>query len=194
MTEAEWLDSNDPWQMLCHIKPKASSRKLRLWVCAALRRHITSKEEAPWQSVDLGEKWADSEVSRAEVSAFRKKHRPIRWTALVQSAFDTARVMAQTVMAHGLHSPEQAPELLREVFGNPFRPVQVAPEWLAACDRAALRLAEAIYREQAWDRMPILADALEDAGCADADILTHSRSARVHVRGCWLLDVLLDRT
>jgi len=52
------------------------------------------------------------------------------------------------------------------------------------------RLARAIYEEGRCGDLPILADALEDAGCTDADILEHCRSAGPHVRGCWLLDLL----
>jgi hypothetical protein len=55
------------------------------------------------------------------------------------------------------------------------------------------KLAEAIYEERAFDRMPILADALEEAGCADADVLRHCRDPGPHVRGCWVLDLILDK-
>jgi len=56
-----------------------------------------------------------------------------------------------------------------------------------------IALAQAIYDEQAFDRMPVLADALEDAGCANAEILGHCRSPCPHVRGCWVVDLLLKR-
>jgi hypothetical protein len=82
-------------------------------------------------------------------------------------------------------------ELVREVFGNPFRPVALAPAWLTSDVRA---LARAIYAERAWDRMPILADALQEAGCENEDVLAHCRSATApHVRGCWVVDLLLGK-
>lgn len=80
--------------------------------------------------------------------------------------------------------------LLRCIFGNPFRPVAVNPEWLALTVQS---LAAAIYEERAFDRLPILGDALEDAGCANQDILSHCRGGGEHVRGCWVVDLLLGR-
>jgi hypothetical protein len=82
-------------------------------------------------------------------------------------------------------------DLLRDLFGNPFRPAAVRPAWLASADRTVLRLARAIYDEQAFDRLGILADALEEAGCTDAAFLGHCRRPAEHVRGCWVLDALL---
>jgi hypothetical protein len=73
--------------------------------------------------------------------------------------------------------------LLRDLFGNPFRPVACDPAWRTPSVR---RLAEVIYEEGAFDRLPILADALEEAGCDNADILSHLRGPGPHVRGCWL--------
>jgi hypothetical protein len=82
-------------------------------------------------------------------------------------------------------------DLLRDLFGNPFRPVAVGR---AERTPTVLALAELIHNDRAFDRLPILGDALEDAGCTNAAILDHCRSAGVHVRGCWLLDLILART
>jgi hypothetical protein len=84
-------------------------------------------------------------------------------------------------------------DLLREIFGDPFHPVRLQRVWLAANDRAVVKLAQGIYAERAFDRMPILGDALEDAGCSHRVILEHCRSAMEHVRGCWLVDAILGR-
>jgi hypothetical protein len=54
-------------------------------------------------------------------------------------------------------------------------------------------LAQAIDDERAFDRLPILADALEDAGCTDADLLNHCRGPGLHVMGCWVVDMLLGK-
>ena len=83
--------------------------------------------------------------------------------------------------------------LLSEVFGNPFRPPSLPPHLLAWNDGTVPRLARAIYDERAFDRLPILADALEDAGCTNADLLSHLRGPGPHVRGCWALDLLLGK-
>lgn len=77
------------------------------------------------------------------------------------------------------------------VFGNPFRPVMVDPAWLAWNDGTVPQMARAIYEDRRFEDMPILADALEDAGCDDADMLRHCRSQDKHVRGCWAIDRIL---
>jgi hypothetical protein len=82
---------------------------------------------------------------------------------------------------------EQA-ALVRCVFGNPFRP---QPESATSLTREIGDLAEVIYAERAFDRMPLLADALEASGGTSADLIEHCRSGREHERGCWVLDLLL---
>jgi hypothetical protein len=84
--------------------------------------------------------------------------------------------------------------LLRDIFGNPFRPVGVDPAWLTWTDGLVLRLARSIYDDRAFDCLPILADALEDAGCENADLLAHCRQPGEHVRGCWVVDLLLGKS
>ena len=80
-------------------------------------------------------------------------------------------------------------------IGNPFRDAYVRPEWLAWQGGKAVKLAQAIYDERGFDRLPIVADALEDAGCDEADILGHCRQqGAVHVRGCWVIDLLTGRS
>jgi hypothetical protein len=85
-------------------------------------------------------------------------------------------------------------DFLRDLFGpSPFRRVTVDPSWLAWSGGMIARLAEAIYEDRAFDRLPILADALEEAGCTDADILGHCRGGGNHVRGCWPVDLILGK-
>jgi hypothetical protein len=88
--------------------------------------------------------------------------------------------------------------LIRDIFGNPFRPVALSP---ALRTPAVLALAQAAYENRTLpsghlehDRLAILADALEEAGCTDQDILTHLRAPGPHVRGCWVVDLLLGKT
>ena len=80
--------------------------------------------------------------------------------------------------------------ILRDVFRNPYRPVAIEPIWLTS---TVVALASVIYQEKAFDRMPILADALEEAGCDNAEILNHCREPGEHVRGCWVVDLLLGK-
>jgi len=80
---------------------------------------------------------------------------------------------------------------LRDIFGNPFRPIAFDPSWRSD---TAVSLAKHIYESRDFSAMPILADALQDAGCDSADILGHCRDAnQVHVRGCWVVDLVLEK-
>src|SRR5688572_18552310 len=82
-------------------------------------------------------------------------------------------------------------EMLRDVFGNPFRRPRFTSAWLTS---DVLALARGIYDERAFDRMPILADALQDAGCNYDLVLNHCRDTSLtHVRGCWVVDALLGK-
>jgi len=79
-------------------------------------------------------------------------------------------------------------DLLHDIFGNPFQPVNLDPQWLTP---TVSLLARGIDAEKAFDRLPILADALEEAGCDHPHVLAHCREHRDHVRGCWVLDLVL---
>jgi hypothetical protein len=81
-------------------------------------------------------------------------------------------------------------KLLRDIIGNPFGLVTFEKEWLTA---KVVLLARAIYDGQAFERMGVLADTLQEVGCANADILGHCRGPGPHVRGCWLLDLVLGK-
>ncbi len=90
--------------------------------------------------------------------------------------------------------------LIHDIFGNPFRPVARDLNWLAWNGGTVTKIAKAIYDERELPsghldpaRLAILADALEEAGCNDTDILAHCRSDGPHVRGCWLIDLLLGK-
>ncbi len=80
--------------------------------------------------------------------------------------------------------------LVREIFCNPLRPLSVDPAWRTP---QALALARTAYDECRWEDLPLLADALEEAGCTEEAILSHCRAPAPHVRGCWVVDLLLDR-
>jgi hypothetical protein len=103
------------------------------------------------------------------------------------------------VMARELCPEEDGPqaELLRDIFGNPFRPATFDPAWLTP---TVTSLALAAYDERSLPSgeldkagLAVLADALEDVGCQDAEILGHCRQVAAHVRGCWVVDLLLGK-
>jgi hypothetical protein len=83
--------------------------------------------------------------------------------------------------------------LIRCIFGNQFCPASLDPAWLAWNGGTVASLATAIYDHRRFADLPVLADALEDAGCADAAILAHCRGPDEHVRGCWVVDLLTGR-
>jgi hypothetical protein len=81
-------------------------------------------------------------------------------------------------------------DLLRDIFGNPFQPVRADPAWLHRNEGIVLKLAQALYDERAFERLPLLADAVEDAGCTEDALVSHLRGPGPHARGCWALDLL----
>jgi hypothetical protein len=83
--------------------------------------------------------------------------------------------------------------VMRDIFGNPFQAADIAQDWLHFNKGIVPSIARAVYDERRWEDMPVLADALEDAGCTDADILNHCRGPGPHVRGCWVVDLLLGK-
>jgi hypothetical protein len=85
-------------------------------------------------------------------------------------------------------------DLIRDIFGNPFRRVAVDPAWLAWNHGTVPAIARHIYDDRAFHDLPILADALEDAGCTNTDLLDHCRGPGPHVRGCWAVDLLLGKS
>ena len=83
--------------------------------------------------------------------------------------------------------------ILHDVVGNIFRPAAIDSAVLDWDDGRGKKIAQSIYEGHAFERMPEVAEALEEAGCTDTAILDHCRQPREHVRGCWLLDLLLGK-
>jgi hypothetical protein len=116
-----------------------------------------------------------------------------RWAAVAVCYAVVPNDLWGTVNALGEISPaEKEPYsvIFRDVFGNPFRPVVLEQNWLTP---RVVALAQRIYDNRAFDPLPILADALEESGCTNADILTHCREPGPHVRGCWVIDLLTGK-
>jgi hypothetical protein len=81
-------------------------------------------------------------------------------------------------------------DLARHIAGNPFRPVSRGPEWRSA---PAVALARQMYDSRNFSAMPVLGDALEEAGCLEEQVSAHCRASSTHVRGCWLVDLILSK-
>jgi hypothetical protein len=98
--------------------------------------------------------------------------------------------------SRAIREREQAAQAsaLRDIVANPFGPpAVVTPGWLAWNEGTIRGIAQGIYDDRAFDRMPVLADALEDAGGDGEAILRHCRQEREHIRGCWVLDLWLQK-
>jgi hypothetical protein len=224
MTEAEWLECGSPDEMLTFVHPAASVRKLRLFGVACCRRIWELMPDVKCElAVDIAEGHAEGYCDdEALEAASQRVSSVIDSLALFSGADSNAAAAAEWVSSHDdfarTHVPasaamankktagsswardwdfeqlaeyRQQANVFREIFGNPFRPVALDPAWRTS---DVLLLARGIYEEKAFDRMPILADALQDAGCDRADILGHLRDAKqTHVRGCWALDLVLEK-
>ena len=214
MNEAQWLASPDSLGMLRYLGKKASGRKLRLFAVACVRRiEGLLSDERSRRAAALAERYADRQVKRQELRAAAQEARAAA-NALYAATGDNHAALAATEAAAYTapraayaaanfaesalgewRSQERAAQagLLRCVFGNPFRRPAVRRTWLAWEGGTVGKLAQAVYDERAFERLPLLADALEDAGCADPELLGHLRGPGPHVRGCWAVDLLLGK-
>jgi hypothetical protein len=215
MTEAEWL-ACDHVHLLCeHVKDRLLGRKGILFAVACCRRipHLHQDPDLV-AAVNGAEAIADCPSLREELAPLQDRVFR-RWAATQYrsgEAFTLSAVLAcwddrpggaayhVRDDAAAAATPSGQPirsslflDLVHDIIGNPFRPVVVIPDWLTWNDGLIAGLAGTIYAEHAFDRLPILADALEDAGCTQRDILDHCRGAGQHVRGCWVLDLLLGK-
>lgn len=205
MTEAEWLAATDPTPMLEFVWLNASNRKRRLVACGCCRHHWQQvSHPASRRAVEVAELYADDLASLEMLTdAFQvgfwwptdtaedwKKH-SLDWGCACAAAPRLEQSTTNFVLLRKAHAEAITQcGLLRDIF-NPFRPVIADPKWLTS---AVVGLAQAIYAERAFDRMPILGDALEEGGCDVPDVLNHCRQPGEHVRGCWLIDTLTGRT
>jgi hypothetical protein len=115
---------------------------------------------------------------------------PLLASSSVRSAFGS--VIRPDYYADADRAEQSLLSIARDIFGNPFRPVVFDPEWRSD---TALSLAKHSYDARDFAQMPILADALQDAGCDNAEILSHCRDANAtHVRGCWVVDMILGKS
>jgi hypothetical protein len=122
-------------------------------------------------------------------TAFRfQRHDGGNWSWVADTEVEEANGYA--VLAAFATAQAKNCELIRDIFPNPFRPVAVDPEWLVP---TVTTLARIIYDDRALDQMPDLADALEQAGCTNEEILAHCRQPGEHVRGCWVVDLILGK-
>jgi hypothetical protein len=188
---------------------RLGERKLRLLACAAVRRLPGSGRSSFAQTVDLAERFADGKASAHELAArrFAGRFQPgdPAW-AVCWDPHEPARAMAERALAwvaglggasgsHLIGREEEAQaDLFREVATHLLLGDTFDPAWCAFDGGIVAQLAGGIYEDRAYDRMPVLGDALEEAGCTSKEILEHCRQdPAVHVRGCWVVDLCLDK-
>lgn len=183
----------------------AEERRLRLFGVACCRRIWTKLSRVLRDHVEVAERHADGLVGDGvlkktwrENCKTERRNRPSAavgwllwgpWMNWVTYETAIGRVALCANEVGGFEYWVQA-DLLRDVAGNPFRRVEADPSWRT---RDVVALAEGIYEGRSFDRMPVLGDALEDAGCTNADVLAHCRGPGPHARGCWVADLLLGK-
>jgi hypothetical protein len=207
MTAAKWLRETDPEVLMAYLmERRPSERKLRLFAIACSRRtkaHYENRADAAEDRkvTALAERFADGlATAEALAKAFPcTRPRGATWIVADPEAANAAQAFV-TAEAEDFDcgQPHKA-ILLRDLFGNPFhlRKLRFDSGWLTL---TVVSLAMAAYEERLkpiFDldpvRLAILADALEDAGCGDEAILGHLRSSGPHIRGCWALDLCLNK-
>ena len=221
MTASDWATGTDPHAMLSLLRGReVSPRKVRLFAAACCRRVWPLLADPRSRSaVEAAERCADGDLpgdqlaalGRAAVEAADQAARdaeeaeddtPYRVAeAAAFAASDEADVLERVARGAAYYAadprlPETAAEraaqasLLRCVVANPLRPTPFSPEWRTS---TAVTLAAQMYESRDFSAMPILADALMDAGCNNNDILEHCRGLEPHVRGCWVVDLVLGK-
>lgn len=233
MTEAKWLNSADPKEMLDFlagkvprkVKPslvallqRCGERKLKLFAVACCRRlPVTAHSPSVQQLADRVERLADNLAKFGNCLEDHMYDDPNDVGAVDGAHTIEGMLICSVPEVFPFYSPEEKYQalleyleklqclsgqvmqeervaqvhLLRDLIGNPFRPSSADPSWIT---NDVVALAQALYEERAFDRLPILADALEEAGCDNQDILSHCRQLGDHVRGCWAVDLLLGKT
>jgi hypothetical protein len=203
------------------VTTEPSERQLRLLLCGFCRCCWRDLDDVARAAIDLAERYTEGSASKQDLQAAHEKFATAgsAWRHLFNWPASAAAwpVQLKFVCSHATNSnrllnaenvlepwtrPGQRPvseywptisNLVREIVGNPFRPVAVDPPWLRWQDGLVARLAQSLYDDRHFAELPILADALEDAGCDSPDLLTHLRSPGPHVLGCWALDALIGK-
>ncbi len=208
-SEAEWRSCRDPLAMWKCVEDRSSDRKIRLLACGCLRL-VNNERSGNEPFLSLAEHLADGTVTADEAEQaheLNERHLwgeniaawtifPIVRTAAFQLQGSTSDRLRERLSKteRGKIRANECPEqvlLFRCVFGNPLRPVAFAPAWLTS---TVVTLARQMYESHDFGAMPILADALQDAGCDNEDVRCHCQDTETkHVRGCWVVDSILDK-
>lgn len=191
------------------LSHRAIRRKFRLFYCACCRIRWSLLPALAQQAVETVERYADGLGNAKQLRAARRTaetvaratqpvpyadaYNPAEWEVtntvrlVIAAAAVNARLRLGSVSSAWPVSGVEQVTLLRELFGNPFHPISVEPSWLTP---TVLTLAHIVRTERAFELMPVLGDALQDAGCDNAEVIDHCYGPGPHVTGCWLVDRL----
>jgi hypothetical protein len=185
-----WADGDTDFEEFCDVSVEAFAAARELEQNGSRGEEQLAASAAKWLSPD------DSKLFRAAEFAGEA----IGFQALCRSGLVSPVTPLNEALAYWRHptflgakaTEETAQaELIREMQRNPFRNVAFQESWLTS---TVLALARQIYQDSDYSLLPILADALQDAGCDSGDVLNHCRDPQqVHVRGCWVVDLVLGR-
>lgn len=219
MTESEWLSCTDPAAMFLLLRDSggATERKLRLFACACCRLvwHLLGDVRSR-EAVEVAERFGDGHATQGQLDAAREAASAAwnaAWAAAGEADWDAARDAAWVACAAASDAaasaasassaawdvdPGTRADLFRDIF-NAWLPA-LTPSLLAWHDALIPRLAQAAYDERFLpsghldpQRLAVLSDALEEAGCTDAALLEHLRGEGPHWRGCWAVDAVLRK-
>jgi hypothetical protein len=218
MTEDKWITAANPLNLLLHVKraapglrTKHGRRKFRLFASGCARRALTEQSTALLPAIEAAERFADGEMDTTELYAISTTiFRSPVWKSLPRSmqtvvlrlidpeTWGSVQVWRwvtnpdmDTLRGNKpIEEKRHLAALVRDLFGNPYRPVKFDRSWRTS---TAVALTDGIYADRAFDRLPILADALEEAGCDSGEVLAHCRGDGPHARGCWVVDLVLGK-
>jgi hypothetical protein len=209
VTEKQWLAFDDPGGVIQAAGARATERKVRLF-CVACCRHVlhlapAGKRKTAETSLALAERYADGAGTRVERLKAQEKagrsysmvHATMAARCTPSDAYYAAR-HACDFASYGKNGVEESvtraaqADLARDILGPlAFRPTTLEAAWLTP---TVVQLAQGIYDDRAFDRLPILADALQDAGCDSDEVLGHCRGPGPHAKGCWVVDLVLGKS
>lgn len=221
MNEQRWRDGAELSAMLQFLANVVRPRKFRLFACACLRQLRERTSDAHFRrTVELAERYVEGDCKRESFRAAFRRAWPDGWerarvAALVAidpmerdnyswRCLELANEVVDLLGSPPRYSPHHSPPrnreatpsrkeqiaLLCEIVGDPFSEPRFVPQWRTG-DVAPL--AESLAVDGTFGELPVLADALEDAGCTDAEVLMHLRTPGRHALGCWALDLVRGR-
>jgi hypothetical protein len=211
-----WQTASHPVDLLECVESQRNGRKWRLFMCACARRVLDlAPQDACRAVLTIAEDYADGDAAHEDMiemaQAASTPTRVIDGESIRRGALTARRIVVdvasmgesllqvvtsmigETIGIRAEREQETSAlcALVRDIFGNPFRSSAFSPSWRTD---TALALATQMYESREFSAMPILADALQDAGCDNDDILSHCRdTSQVHVRGCWVVDLVLGK-